>query len=176
MENLSVPTALAGFADPVSALEQDHAIAVVSALGEWVNVVADATATDNSGSDVQTLAQVLAGHATAAPLAVHGRGTHAAFRLRYDDGCTPDVDPVIEVFGIDIRGNVGKLRNLNGAAEATLTTAEADDAEDGTYIYTTPDDAAIFDLRGYAWIVVAIKTAFTVAAGSDTSAVQAKVF
>jgi len=44
MENLSVPSALSAFASPVEALEQEDAQAVVSALGEWVPVVAAADA------------------------------------------------------------------------------------------------------------------------------------
>ncbi len=181
MENLSLPSVLADVADQVKdAFEQPVTRVGVSPIGVWEEVVDDATAADNGGSDVQTLAQVLAAHPNAAPLYVAGRGTHLAVRLKYDDGCDPNVDPVAEVFGVDPNGAVEKLRNLNGATDGTLATDAGDenddDAEDGTWAYSTPDDGAVFDMRGAAWVVVAVKTAFTVSAGSDTSAIEAKVF
>lgn len=136
---------------------------------DWWTAHAEPDSADNSGNPVLTLAQAESG-GNARALELPRDARYLAVRLRYDDGCTPNADPVVEVLAFDGTGAIGKLRNLNGAVAATLTTATTTDPQDGTYAYTVPDDAAVFDVLGARRVVVAVKTVFTVSAGDATNA------
>jgi hypothetical protein len=152
-------TDLAPIEPPVS-----RQAASVPIISPWTTVVTSLAAADNSGNSVTTIAQVTAAHATSLQLNVSA-AAQIKIRMKYDDGITFSVLPVVEVFGVDSSGAVGKLRSKTGAITATLTAA-ATDAQDGTYGYTTPDDSCVFFTEGCRWVVVGVKTACTVSAGT----------
>lgn len=95
-------------------------------------------------------------------------------RLAYTG--TPSADPVIQIFGFDGQGDTDKfvqLQNMAGtpAEEVTLTTATASDITDGTDKFTEVlQTTHKFDLLGSRVILVGVKTAYAVSAGSAATA------
>jgi len=104
-----------------------------------------------------------------------GRGTHLVLRLGYDDALAAITDPVVVVLGVDENGEVERLRNENGGATGTLATDTTNDAEDGTLKYTTPNDNAIFDIRGCHSLVVGVETALAGTGTVTNSVLQGKL-
>ncbi len=108
-----------------------------------------------------------------------GVGTTALFRMGYDDGDTPSVDPIIQVFGqFNASGLYQRLYNKCNVADITLTTAVAADYTDGTDFFTHPGvaDQACF-LMGCDIILVGVKTIYAVSGGSAALAyLQVKFF
>jgi len=147
---------------------------LVSPVGVWTTAHTAPQTADNGGATITKMSEV-EDTGKAVEIGVGGRGTSVQIRLSYDDGCTPNVDPVVEVFAIDPNGAVQKLRNRLGEIAGTLTTDTTNDAEDGTNKFTTPDDGQVYDMAGAESLVVAVKTAFTVSAGVATSTIQVKI-
>jgi len=150
---------------------------LVSRLSEWFSATLDASAADNSGAAVTTEAQI-----EAAQSATHitkwtdvsAMGTAVRVRLAYGRTITGITAPSVQVLGKDLNGAVQVLRSLTGDKSATLSPA-ADDWDDATSKFTTPDDAATFDLDGCRYFAIAVKTALAATGTVNTSIVQTKV-
>lgn len=96
-----------------------------------------------------------------------GSANHLALMFAYDDGDTPDADPVVNVWGFD--GALWcKLNNVASTqtSQITLTTDENNDITDGTDLYTPVSKNVIIDLVGHKQVLVGVHTAYTVSAGN----------
>ena len=162
------------------AAKQNNLDTPVSVVSEWYTAVAigGVDAADNSGNDVQNPdTQCDTEHHL---IDVGGKGTLACVRLGYDDGDTPNVDPVVQIFGrTDTTGRWQRLPNIAStpAEDITLTTDESNDVTDATDFFSEVGDDHTVDVRGCDQLIVAVKTAYTVSAGNAALAyVQIKVY
>jgi len=156
----------------------------VSAVGEWVDVIDAGGVDDQDNSGTITNPDTHIDGTDHHDLAVEDNGVTPiclSLRLVYDDGDTPETDPVLQVFGRT--GDSGPWQRLQTredtpSADVTLTTAASTDVTDGTYKYTTAGmEAQTVDTGGCNRFRFGVKTAYAVSEGDATLArVQAKVF
>ena len=165
--------------DPMP-LRAENMVITTPPRAPWVTII------DNGGLETQDAADITdpaaeINNSTTHILRTGGRGTKVYFRMKYDDGITPNADPVLKVFGrydSDSQWEALYMNNATPTHEMTMVTAEATDVTDGTDIWTPLVAAGNteFDLLGNDEVLVGVETAFTVTGGDATlTTLEAKV-
>ncbi len=161
-------------------LRAENMVITTPPRAPWVTII------DNGGLETQDAADITSPTAEITNSTTHilrcgGRGTKVYFRMKYDDGITPNADPVLKVFGrYDSDSKWEALYNDIGTAthEMTMVTTEATDVTDGTDIWTALVEAGNtqFNLLGNDEVLVGVEIAFTVSGGDATlTTLEAKV-
>lgn len=99
-------------------------------------------------------------------------------RLVYDDGITSPVSPILKLFGRSYSDEAWTAKkNRAGAVSGELTIDQTNDAQDGTYGYTTPDSAeSTWEISGENEFIFGVETAHSATGTVSTSKIQVRIF
>lgn len=151
----------------------DALVRPVQLIADWVTVIAAGAVNEADESGTPRTPEDSASTPQKFAFEFDGACTLLAVRMGYDDGDTPNADPVVQLFGrVKNSSNNGSWMRLYNRADTpatsiTLVTAETTDYHDLTYFYTEVNPKThVVDTMGCDEFIVLIETAYTVSGGN----------